>query len=78
MNLNINQFPKDFDVKTLSEDLNTCDSCGSIQNWATEMFWQDTTGDGTYHKCMGDEYTALCDACFYKLEKEAKPMKYLI
>ena len=78
---NINKFPKDFNVDEFLDEfdeLNVCDLCSDIQNSATEMFWQDTTGDGTYHECMNDEYTALCDACFYKLGKEAKPMKYLI
>jgi len=67
MNLNINQFPKDFDVKSLGEDLNTCDKCGSIQDWATKMYWQATDGDDIYHECMGDTYTAVCDDCFFTL-----------
>ena len=69
MSLNINQFPKGFDVKDLGEDLNVCDKCGSIQDWATEMYWQATGFDDIYHECMRD-YVAVCDDCFYKLSKE--------
>ena len=37
---------------TVSEDYNQCDKCGSVQLWADEMYWQDTMGDGVYHKHM--------------------------
>ena len=55
---------------TVSEDYNQCDRCGSVQLWDTEMYWQDTMGDGVYHKHMKD-YDALCDDCFHELKGEA-------
>ena len=54
----------------VSEDYNQCDRCGSVQLWADEMYWQDTMGDGVYHKHMKD-YDALCDDCFHELKGEA-------
>ena len=66
MSLNINQFPKDFDVKSLGEDLNTCDRCGSIQDWATEMYWQGEQDEET-NIILGD-HTAVCDDCYSTLK----------
>ena len=62
---------------TVSEDYNQCDRCGSVQLWDTEMYWQDTMGDGVYHKHMKD-YDAVCDDCFYELKKENKFISKLI
>ena len=53
---------------TVSEDYNQCDRCGSIQLSDTEMYWQDTIGDGGYHKHM-KSYDAVCDDCFYELKE---------
>ena len=61
----------------VSEDYNQCDRCGSVQLWDTEMYWQDTMGDGVYHKHMKD-YDAVCDDCFYELKKENKFISKLI
>ena len=36
---NINDYPKDFDVKDVDEDLNVCDKCGIIVVWYNEMYW---------------------------------------
>ena len=41
------------------------------------MYWQDTMGDGVYHKHMKD-YDAVCDDCFYELKKENKFISKLI
>ena len=68
----IDEFPKDFDLKSVDEDLNTCDKCGIIVVWHNEMFWQGDCYE-SYHWCMlkefnkEDSYNALCDDCFYKL-----------
>ena len=53
---------------TVSEDYNKCDRCGSIQLSDTEMYWQDTIGDGIYYKHLKD-YDAVCDDCFYELKE---------
>ena len=69
----IDEFPDNFDVKSVHEDLNTCDKCGVIVMWNSEMFWQDDDCENGHHYCMRenfnkeDDYTALCDDCFYKL-----------
>ena len=55
-------------MKSLGEDLNTCDRCGSIQNWATEMYWQGEQ-DGKTNIILGD-HTAVCDDCYSTLKKE--------
>ena len=68
----IDEFPDDFDPKSVHEDLNTCDKCRIIVVWHNEMFWQGDCYE-SYHWCMlkefnkEDDYTALCDDCFYKL-----------
>ena len=93
----IDEFPDDFDPKSVYEDLNTCDKCGIIVVWHNEMFWQGDCYE-SYHWCMlkefnkEDDYTALCDDCFYKLpslchrnnketslnkETQAKMMEYI-
>jgi len=67
---NISEFPKDFDVKDIHEDLNVCEKCGDICNSHQEMYWQAIDFYDTYHECMGDTYDVVCDECFYKLSKE--------
>jgi len=67
---NIDKFPKDFDVKELSDHLNICDECGDIQNWEKEMYWQEDCAD-SWHDCMGDN-VAVCDDCFNKLKKKER------
>ena len=66
---NINKFPKDFDVKNLNEHLNVCDKCGDIVNWEQEMYWQGEC-EKTWHKCMENNHTAVCDDCFNKLKEK--------
>ena len=62
---------REFTVKgktiKVSEDYNQCDRCGSVQLWDTEMYWQDTMGDGVDHKHMKG-YDAVCDKCFHELK----------
>ena len=36
---NINDYPKDFDVKDVDENLNVCNKCGIIVVWYNEMYW---------------------------------------
>ena len=67
---NIDKFPKDFDVKELSDHLNICDECGDIQNWEKEMYWQGDCAD-SWQDCMGDN-VAVCDDCFNKLKKQGR------
>ena len=50
------------------ENLNTCNKCGSIQNWATEMYWKGEECIET-NDILGD-YTAVCDDCFYELKEK--------
>ena len=72
--ININDFPKDFDVKEeISEELNTCDKCGDIQNTWTEMYWQGDSMD-SWHECM-EGYDAVCDDCFEKLYRKTRNKK---
>jgi hypothetical protein len=54
---NISEFPKNFDVKSVNEDLNVC----------TEMYWKGEE-DLETNKILGD-HTAVCDDCFSKLKK---------
>ena len=67
---NIRKFPKDFDVKKLSDHLNVCDNCLDIVNWEEEMYWQGDCAD-SWHDCMGDN-VAVCDDCFNKLKKKER------
>ena len=55
----------------VSEAINQCDRCDSVQLWASEMHWQDTMGDGVWHDHMQD-FDAVCDDCFFQLKKEHK------
>ena len=50
------------------ENLNTCNKCGSIQNWATEMYWKGEECIET-NEILGD-YIAVCDDCFYELKEK--------
>jgi hypothetical protein len=52
------------------ENLNTCNKCGSIQNWATEMYWKGEECMET-NEILGD-YTAVCDDCYSQLAKEQR------
>ena len=56
---------------TVSEDYNQCGRCDSVQLWDTEMYWQDTVGDGDYHEHMKG-YDAVCDDCFYTLKEQGE------
>ena len=51
----------------VSEDNNQCDRCWSIQLSDTEMYWQDTMGDGIYYKHI-EPFDAVCDKCFHELK----------
>ena len=64
---NISEFPKNFDVKSVNEDLNVCNKCGIIVIWDTEMYWKGEE-DLETNKILGD-HTAVCDDCFSKLKK---------
>ena len=74
---NIKDFPADFEVKDVDEELNTCEKCGIIVRWHDEMYWQGDT-DEEFHDCMleefnkEDDYTALCDDCFLSLPNTCK------
>ena len=68
---NIEDFPKDFDVKDhLHEELNICDKCGAIREWANEMYWQGEEDWGT--NVILWDYTAVCDECYYELSGKWK------
>ena len=55
--------------------LNTCDRCGSIQDWATEMYWQGEQDEET-NIILGD-HTAVCDDCFATLKLQVANAKAL-
>ena len=57
---------------TLGEDtnLNTCNKCGSVQDWATEMYWKGEECMET-NEILGD-YTAVCDDCYSQLAREQR------
>ena len=68
---NIEDFPKDFDVKDhLHEELNICNKCGAIREWANEMYWQGEEDWETNVILWG--YTAVCDECYYELSGKWK------
>ena len=48
-------------------NLNTCNMCDSVQDWATEMYWKGEECIET-NDILGD-YTAVCDDCFHKLRR---------
>ena len=57
----IKDYPEGFDVKDIHEDLNTCDKCGIIAIWYSELYWQ---GEEYFHKAMQENnFDALCDKC---------------
>ena len=56
-------------IVQVSEDYNQCQRCNSVQLWDTEMYWQDTIGDGIYHEHM-EGYDAVCDDCFHTLKED--------
>lgn len=62
---NINNYPKDFDVKDVDEDLNVCDKCGIIVVWYNEMYWAGEECQET-NDILG-EHTAVCDDCYVEL-----------
>ena len=74
---NIKNYPKEFDVKEVNEELNVCNKCGIIVRWHDEMYWQSDYAD-EFHDCMTkeynkeDDYTALCDECFSSLSNTCK------
>ena len=59
--------PKEFDVKEVDEDLNSCDKCEKIVRWHDEMYWQGEERQETNE--ILDEYTAVCDDCYVELAK---------
>jgi len=65
---NISDFPKDFDVDSIHEDLNVCEKCGDICNSFEELYWQGEQ-DMETNDILGD-YTAVCDDCFSTLKKD--------
>ena len=64
---NIKDFPKGFDVDDIGGDLNTCDTCGNIQNTYHEMYWVGEECQETNEILEG--HTAVCDDCFDDLMK---------
>ena len=66
---NINEFPKNFDVKDVSEDLNCCDKCEVIVRWYDEMYWKGEE-DMETNKILGEDYEAVCDDCFNILSNQ--------
>ena len=68
---NIKDFPKDFDVKELHDDLNICDECGDICNWEQEMYWQGDCEE-TWHEFLHENgCTAVCDTCFEDMRNKS-------
>ena len=71
----LKDYPKDFDVKEIHDDLNTCEECGIIVRWYDEMYWQDTGGEYYHYGMDKIDVTALCDECHSKFCHSVKYKK---
>jgi len=56
-------------VTEVKEGQGICDRCGSVQDWETEMYWQDNMGDGVFHEHIVP-HEGVCDPCFFQLKEE--------
>ena len=77
----IKQFPKDFDIKSIHEDYNSCCQCGFIDNalylnWSVDYSEEDFSLGGQngiitekeYDNIFGEGDCCVCDDCFNKLK----------